>query len=74
MKAALNTLTTGKDNLLMSTVVASCLAMAVLGAVISKSEAGSALNAAVTPAAMQPTAIYQEPAIIVSAPRLSRAI
>ncbi len=68
-----------KDNLLMTTLVVTGLAMATLGPAISGTDTEAAMNSAggivqsvTTPTAMQPI-LYREAAIIVTAPRIRSA-
>ena len=77
MNTAMNT---GKDNLLMTTLVVTSLVMATLGPALSSQDARAVMNSArsivqsvSTPTAMQPI-LYREAAIIVTAPRVKSVI
>ena len=67
---------TGKDNLLMTTLVVTSLVMATLGPALANPDTRAVMNSVSrtvqsvsTPTAMQPI-LYREAAIIVTAPRL----
>ena len=73
-------MTTRKDNLLMTTLIAASLAMATFGPMLSSPDARAVMNSAdamvqsvSTPTAMQPI-LYREAAIIVTAPRVKSVV